>query len=356
MRNWNLVAGLGKAYITLKAATLGYNLAVSLAAKSTMLLSGAKSISAFFSLAKSIKSAGDAMALFNLVSKGSVIGLIAGGIAAVGTAFALFSKKKKEATLENQKIDSQYIQTLVEEKTKITLLSEELKRAETPYERRKQIINELKAIQPSLVEGINAEATNYEQLTKNIEAYNNAKIKEVALEKRKGELAKIHEEAATALLKVNAREEDINNFRKKYSHAVADPEFETRSTGLAKNLKILQNQKRLAQSNYDKIERKANAFGQSIVDFTKAFGLDSSTTVNPPKTPKGTIPGAGDMDENIIKGGSSQKIINITVGKFQDTVTNAFYVKTDEIVQSAEALVAAQNENLLRILNSANQL
>ena len=196
MRNYNTIINLAKGYVTLKAAVLGYRAATLLAIRSTSLLAGAGTIKAVIGMAKSVHSVKDAMLLLNMATSANPIGLIVGGIAAVASAVMLFSRRKKEAkeaTLKADKADSQHLQTLAEEKTKISLLSEELKRAETPYERRKEIIEELRKIQPGLVQGITAESDSYEQLAKNVEAYNAAKIKEVALESRKDELAALQQ-------------------------------------------------------------------------------------------------------------------------------------------------------------------
>ena len=92
-------------------------------------------------------------------------------------------------------------QKMEDERLKVNQLSAELMNSLTPYERRKQILSELKEINGDLVKGLDAENLSYSKLTGNIEEYNRKAIQRIALETRKAELQKINETASEALLK-----------------------------------------------------------------------------------------------------------------------------------------------------------
>lgn len=67
------------------------------------------------------------------------------------------------------------------------------------------------------------------------------------------------------------------------------------------------------------------------------------------------IPGASDTANNVISGGTSQRIININVQKFQDAVNN--YFNGDKEAESkVSSFMDMMNEGWMRILNSANQM
>jgi TP901 family phage tail tape measure protein len=354
MRNYGAIIGLAKGYVALRAAVLGYRAGTLLAIHATSLLAGAGTIKAVIGLAKSVHSVKDAMLLLNMATKANPIGLIVGGVAAVASAVMLFSKRKKdgqEATLRADKADSQYLQTLAEEKTRISLLSEELKRSDTAYDRRRAIIEELKSIQPGLVEGINAESVSYEQLAKNVEAYNAAKIKEAALDGKKDALSALHKRAADAFMMMQEHEGAYNSamgwIKNMGGYSKLDPVSRTAMDRATAPY-------RLAQKRYNALEGEANSLSSSILDFANKFGVSLGGNRAAAKTDS-IIPGASGAAENIVKGGTSQRIVNITVHKFQDTVNNIFGNNNEEAHRKADEFMDYMREGFMRILNSANQ-
>lgn len=86
-----------------------------------------------------------------------------------------------------QKAETQAIEDAVkpmrEEFTQTNLLISKLKDANLAEEERKKILEELKTVNPDIVKGINNEATAYEELSKRLEAYNKAKLAEIAIKK-----------------------------------------------------------------------------------------------------------------------------------------------------------------------------
>ena len=85
--NWRT---LGSALLTVVSAYGAYKAAVIVVTALAKAQIALKSAQAFLSLASSITSAKDAMALFNLVSKANVLGLVAGAVAAAVAYFNLF--------------------------------------------------------------------------------------------------------------------------------------------------------------------------------------------------------------------------------------------------------------------------
>lgn len=98
---------VGKIILTVVAAFGAYKavLMVTTALQKGMAL--ASSVSAFMSLAKSVTSAKDAMALFNLVTKANPIGLVLSAVAAAAAAFGLFSDKVSSAADYSEKFGAE---------------------------------------------------------------------------------------------------------------------------------------------------------------------------------------------------------------------------------------------------------
>lgn len=96
-----------KAYVTYKAAVIGYNLAI----KATTFLLGAYQVvlrtvgTLSLIAATGIKTARDAMAAFNLVVGANPLGALAAVLAAAGTAFLLFRNKMKQSNDEFERFN-----------------------------------------------------------------------------------------------------------------------------------------------------------------------------------------------------------------------------------------------------------
>jgi hypothetical protein len=75
------------------------------------------------------------------------------------------------------------------------------------------------------------------------------------------------------------------------------------------------------------------------------LGMSSNSVVDPSKS-----------SENIISGGSQQRIINITVEKFQDNINFNIQGELNELRNSVDEMREIVNGQFMRILNSANQV
>ena len=133
------------AYGTYKAALL----AVYAAHKAQAIF---QTVSAFFSLAKSIHTAKDAMILFNMTSKANPIGLIVSVIASATAAFYLFGKSVSSTTKAQEglnKIKEEASAKLADEKNKIELLLSVAKDETRSIEDRRKAVQKLNEIIPN---------------------------------------------------------------------------------------------------------------------------------------------------------------------------------------------------------------
>lgn len=139
VENWETV---GKVLMTVVAAYGAYKAAVI----SMIALSKAQvaweSAKAFLSLAKSITTAKDAMALFKLVSSSNVLGLVLGAVAAGVTMFNLFGNSAEDAATKTSK----FTESANEASSKVESLISILKTAKEGSKVYKDTIKELSNI------------------------------------------------------------------------------------------------------------------------------------------------------------------------------------------------------------------
>lgn len=99
-------------------------------------------------------------------------------IGACAAVWQIVSAKQAEAeAIEDA------IKPMREEFTQTNLLIGKLKDSTLAEKERKAILEELKQVNPDIVKGIENESTAYEELSKRLEAYNKAKLAEIAIKK-----------------------------------------------------------------------------------------------------------------------------------------------------------------------------
>ncbi len=139
VENWETV---GKVLMTVVAAYGAYKAAViSMIAISKAQVAW-ESAKAFLSLAKSITTAKDAMALFNLVSSSNVLGLVLGAVTAGVTMFNLFGNSAEDAATKTSK----FTESANEASSKVESLVSILKTAKEGSKVYKDTIKELSNI------------------------------------------------------------------------------------------------------------------------------------------------------------------------------------------------------------------
>lgn len=114
----------------------------------------------------------------------------------VSSMASLFDKTKKVS------------ESMVDEQHQVNALSIELKSSNTTNERRKEIYEELKAINPDIVAGIDKESISIQALTENVNEYNSAQINRIVIQKKQEEIEKANSDAADKLI---AKKKIIND-------------------------------------------------------------------------------------------------------------------------------------------------
>lgn len=139
VENWETV---GKVLMTVVAAYGAYKAAVITMTAISKAQVAWKSAKAFLSLAKSITTAKDAMALFNLVSSSNVLGLVLGAVVAGVTMFNLFGNSAEDAATKTSK----FTESANEASSKVESLISILKTAKEGSKVYKDTIKELSNI------------------------------------------------------------------------------------------------------------------------------------------------------------------------------------------------------------------
>lgn len=139
VENWETV---GKVLMTVVAAYGAYKAAVIAMIAISKAQVAWESAKAFLSLAKSITTAKDAMALFNMVSSSNVLGLVLGAVAAGVTMFNLFGNSAEDAATKTSK----FTESANEASSKVESLISILKTAKEGSKVYKDTIKELSNI------------------------------------------------------------------------------------------------------------------------------------------------------------------------------------------------------------------
>lgn len=221
IENWDTV---GKVLMTVVAAYGAYKAAViSMIAISKAQVAW-ESAKAFLSLAKSITTAKDAMALFNLVSSSNVLGLVLGAVAAGVTMFNLFGNSAEDAATNTSK----FTESADEASSKAESLVSILKTAKEGSKVYKDTIKELSNIYDNY--GIAIDKIKEDES-------NLADVKQQEIDKSKELVERIKLEAAernraNAISKAN---EDYNDSVDSAQQDLLDKleDYETSSSGIA---------------------------------------------------------------------------------------------------------------------------
>lgn len=159
------------------AAYGAYKTAIIVVAAAQKAMALGRSIAMFIDLAKAITSAKDAMLLLNMATNANPLGILLSVLAAIGVAVWQFSKGTEDAARQMGALEKAAYDEYIE----VNRLVGRLRDANLGEEDRVNIINQLKTINPSLIEGLDNEATAMDTLTKNLKAYNEEQIKRIQL-------------------------------------------------------------------------------------------------------------------------------------------------------------------------------
>ena len=196
VKNWEtigkVVLEVAVAYGTYKAALL----AVYAAQKAQAVI---ESVSAFFSLAKSVHTAKDAMLLFNMATKANPIGLVVSVIASAATALYLFGKSANTASKAQEtlnKVQEEAAVKAAEEKTKIDLLVSAAKNEKLSIEERERAIRKLNSIVPNYNAQLDVTTRRYNENKVALDNYLKSLANKYELEGAKDKLKEIGKQIA----------------------------------------------------------------------------------------------------------------------------------------------------------------
>lgn len=154
-----------------------YKAALLLTAAAQKAMNMASSIKAFIDLARSVKTAEQAMLLLNIATKANPIGLIVSVVATVGAAMLTFSKNTEKAAREMGALEKAAYDEYIE----VNRLANALKDANLEENERNNILGQLKTLNADIVTGLDNEATAMDTLTQNLKAYNDEQVKRIQL-------------------------------------------------------------------------------------------------------------------------------------------------------------------------------
>lgn len=285
IENWDTV---GKVLMTVVAAYGAYKAAViSMIAISKAQVAW-ESAKAFLSLAKSITTAKDAMALFNLVSSSNVLGLVLGAVAAGVTMFNLFGNSAEDAATNTSK----FTESANEASSKVESLVSILKTAKEGSKVYKDTIKELSNIYDNYgiaIDKIKEDESNLVDVKQQEIDKSNELIEQIKLETTE-------RNRANAISKAN---EDYNNRVDSAQQALLGKlkDYGTSSSGIAVGIQnivsdsVIKQLDDLAQKmaglnehskEYQSYMRQYNKVIGTMVDKTvglaKSFGITDSKT------------------------------------------------------------------------------
>lgn len=285
VENWETV---GKVLMTVVAAYGAYKAAVITMIAISKAQVAWESAKAFLSLAKSITTAKDAMALFNLVFSSNVLGLVLGAVAAGVTMFNLFGNSAEDAATKTSK----FTESANEASSKVESLVSILKTAKEGSKVYKDTIKELSNIYANYgvaIDKIKEDESNLADVKQQEIDKSNELIEQIKLETTE-------RNRANAISKAN---EDYNNRVDSAQQALLDKlkDYGTSSSGIAVGIQnivsdsVIKQLDDLAQKmaglnehskEYQSYMRQYNQVIGTMVDKTvglaKSFGITDSKT------------------------------------------------------------------------------
>lgn len=253
VENWKTV---GKVLMTVVAAYGAYKAAVLAMIAISKAQIAWESAKAFISLARSITSAKDAMALFNLVASSNLLGLVLGVIAAGVTLFGLFGDSAEDAATKTSK----FTESANEASSKVESLVSILKTAKEGSKVYKDTIKELSSIYSNY--GITIDRIKEDES-------NLVSVKQQEIDKSNDLIEQIKLEAternrANAISKAN---EDYNNRVDSAQQALLDKlkDYGTSSSGIAVGIQNIVSDSVIKQ--FDELTQKMSGLNEHSKEY-----------------------------------------------------------------------------------------
>lgn len=253
VENWKTV---GKVLMTVVAAYGAYKAAVLAMIAISKAQIAWESAKAFISLARSITSAKDAMALFNLVSSSNPLGLVLGVIAAGVTLFGLFGDSAEDAATKTSK----FTESANEASSKVESLVSILKTAKEGSKVYKDTIKELSSIYSNYgitIDRIKEDESNLVSVKQQEIDKSNELIEQIKLEATE-------RNRANAISKAN---EDYNNRVDSAQQALLDKlkDYGTSSSGIAVGIQNIVSDSVIKQ--FDELAQKMSGLNEHSKEY-----------------------------------------------------------------------------------------
>lgn len=136
------------------------------------------------------------------------IGLLLTALAAGVTLFMSFRKSTDEATEAN----GEFTRKIIDESTQVNNLIGKLQSATISEQERKAVLEELKRIQPDIVEGMTAESLELETLKKRASEYNQQLVLRIALARKQDQVAAAIEAQTEATVRQKDKEAELYKY------------------------------------------------------------------------------------------------------------------------------------------------
>lgn len=262
-----------------------YKAAVMAVAAAQTVASMVKMVKTMYDLAKGAQTAA---AAFNLL-KGSTrgwVGLITGVLSSIGILMMDFGQKTEEAAETMGELQ----QAAQDEYLEVNKLVFRLRDVNTSEKERKEILERLKAINPDIVEGINAESVAMGTLTSNLEKYNEEQVKRVQLAAINDRVTAASERKGKAELALGdaryALQQDVDAIIAEYLTSGKLPEFTlNRKGGYAGSKKQQEEAKKIIESRLrDAIRSRSRGlitdeqFAQKLANLAEGITLADPTS------------------------------------------------------------------------------
>lgn len=253
VENWKTV---GKVLMTVVAAYGAYKAAVLAMIAISKAQIAWESAKAFISLARSITSAKDAMALFNLVASSNPLGLVLGVIAAGVTLFGLFGDSAEDAATKTSK----FTESANEASSKVESLVSILKTAKEGSKVYKDTIKELSSIYSNYgitIDRIKEDESNLVSVKQQEIDKSNELIEQIKLEATE-------RNRANAISKAN---EDYNNRVDSAQQALLDKlkDYGTSSSGIAVGIQNIVSDSVIKQ--FDELTQKMSGLNEHSKEY-----------------------------------------------------------------------------------------
>lgn len=253
VENWKTV---GKVLMTVVAAYGAYKAAVLAMIAISKAQIAWESAKAFISLARSITSAKDAMALFNLVASSNPLGLVLGVIAAGVTLFGLFGDSAEDAATKTSK----FTESANEASSKVESLVSILKTAKEGSKVYKDTIKELSSIYSNYgitIDRIKEDESNLVSVKQQEIDKSNELIEQIKLESTE-------RNRANAISKAN---EDYNNRVDSAQQALLDKlkDYGTSSSGIAVGIQNIVSDSVIKQ--FDELTQKMSGLNEHSKEY-----------------------------------------------------------------------------------------